>query len=59
MYGVKMFVCDTLRKSLFVFDRGEKVMLNVGRKKSLVRKKNPTLPPGIKWSAPYEIMTYI
>ena len=52
--GKKKFVCDISGKKLFVFDQGEKnVMFSCWKEKNnLVKKKNHTLPPGIKWSAP-------
>ena len=45
----KKFVCDISGKNCLFLIREEK---NVMFSHNVVRKKNHTLPPGIKWSAP-------
>ena len=50
----KKFVCDISGKKMcFCSGRKKKFCFLDGRKKNnLIGKKNHTLPPGIKWSAP-------
>ena len=54
--GKKSLSVTSQEKKLFVFAQGKNNVLFScwEEKNNLVRKKNHTLPPGIKWSAPYK-----